>query len=141
MEYPIIEKKIESKKFNIIDTLEISINTINHALIGITTFYITWYSFSAVGFEAYQSYHAWYTTIGYQLFMSEGIMAMYSKNTYTSNVESRVWKKRIHWAMSAIGCGFAVYGMFMIIYNREITGRMHFHNTHGITGSDLSDKR
>ena len=135
MEYPITEKNTKSKKFNATDTLEISINTVNHGLIAITTFYITWYTFFAVGFNSYQSYHAWYTTIGYQLFMSEGIMAMYNKNTYTSNVESRLWKKRIHWAMSMIGVGFAVYGMFMIIYNREINGRMHFHNTHGITGS------
>jgi hypothetical protein len=136
-ELTINEKQVEkeSEKFDLIETLEIGINTINHGLIAITTFYITWYAFSAVGFIEYQTYHAWFTTMGYQLFMSEGIMAMYSRNTYTVGVESRVWKKRVHWALSAIGSGFAVYGISMQIYHREITGRTHFHNTHGISGN------
>lgn len=135
MEFQISEKKQEKvKKLSVIESFEIGINTINHALIGITTFYITWYSFH-VGFGEYQTYHAWFTTMGYQLFMSEGIMALYSRNTYTSEIESRVWKKRIHWALTATGTGFAIYGMIMMIYNRQITGRQHFHNTHGITGT------
>lgn len=46
-----------------IKNLEVIINTINHGLIGIATFYITWYSVR-VGFQEYQTHHAWFTTIG-----------------------------------------------------------------------------
>ena len=129
--FNIDEKWKEPKKT--IEILEIWINTVNHALIGLTTFYITWYSFK-VGFQEYQTYHAWFTTVGYQVFMSEGILAMYNKNTYTMLIRSRPLKARIHWILQAIGGIFAVYGMLIMIYNREITSRPHFHNTHGIAG-------
>jgi hypothetical protein len=36
--------------------------------------------------------------------------------------------------MTAIGSAFATYGTVIMIYNREISGRKHFHNTHSISG-------
>ena len=130
----VVENQVNNRRFDWVERLEIQINTVNHALIAVTTFYISWYSFYAVGFGEYQTHHAWFTTIGYQMFMSEGIMIFYSRNTYTFGFSSGLWKKRIHLAMTGIGSLFAVYGIILMIYNREITGRKHFHNTHAITG-------
>lgn len=130
------EKYFKTRPTSVCEKLEICINTVNHALIGITTFYITWYAFT-VGFQEYQTYHAWFTTIAYQLFMSEGILAMYNRNTYTMSIESRTFKTRIHWILQSIGGIMAVYGITMQIYNRQITNRLHFHNTHGITGEKI----
>lgn len=119
--------------------LEIIANTVNHILIGITSVYITWYSLK-VGFQEYQTCHAWCSTIGYQLLMSEGILVMYSKNTFTMWLQKRDPKrriqlqKRIHWILQVIASCFVLYGVPTMIYNREITGRKHFHNTHAITG-------
>lgn len=134
MELQSEQPKSSLRKFSRLDNLELLINTVNHALIAITTFYITWYSFIALDYGEYQTVHGWFTTVGFQFFMSEGIMAFYSKNTYTMGIESRVWKKRIHWGMTAIGSVFATYGTIVMIYNREISGRKHFHNTHSISG-------
>lgn len=117
------------------DNLELCVNTINHALIGITTFYITWYSFT-VGFIEYQTYHAFFTTIGFQLFMSEGILAMNSNNTYTMGLR-RKYKVRVHLALMAIGGTCALFGIPYQIYQRQITNRTHFHNTHGLVGKLL----
>lgn len=127
------EKNREPKSKSLVEHVEIFINTANHALIAITTFYITWYAFT-IGFEEYQTYHAWFTTIAYQLFMSEGILALYNQNTITLYIQSRVYKVRIHWVLQSIASIMAIYGITMQIYNRQITNRSHFHNTHGITG-------
>lgn len=123
------EKNLKSKR----EVAEHFANITNHALIAITTFYITWYSFT-VGFHEYQTVHAWFTTVGYQLFMSEGILVLYNKNIYTIPVRNRWMKKRIHWILQAIGGGMALFGIPYQIYNRQITNRKHFSNTHGITG-------
>ena len=134
-----LENGVQSKSFkhstglNLIEQIEVFINTVNHALIGITTFYISWYSFH-VGFHEYQTYHAWFTTIAYQLFMSEGILALYNKNTYTMSINKKTYKIRIHWVLMSIAYGFAFYGMFFQIYKRQVTGRTHFHSSHGLTG-------
>lgn len=127
------EKIGKPKAKSVVEHAEIFINTVTHALIGITTFYITWYAFT-IGFEEYQTYHAWFTTIAYQFFMSEGILALYNQNTFTMSIQSRVFKIRIHWVLQSIASVMAIYGMIMMIYNRQITNRSHFHNTHGITG-------
>lgn len=120
----------------IFELIEVWINTINHALIAIATFYITWYSFK-VGFHEYQTYHAWYTTIGYQVFMTEGMLAMYKNNTYTKMIGSRRMKTHIHWILQVLGAGFVLFGNGIIIYKRQLANRRHFHNTHGITGQNF----
>lgn len=131
----IVEEKYSKKKpMSRLEHLELFGNTVNHGLIAITTFYITWYAFYKVGFNEYQSYHAWFTTIGYQLFMSEGILALYNKNTYTMSINSRRYKIRVHWVLQAIASGFALYGIPFQIYKRQVTNRKHFGNTHGVVG-------
>lgn len=131
--------KRRRRALSTIARLEIIANTVNHILIGITSVYITWYSLK-VGFQEYQTSHAYCCTIGYQLLMSEGILVMYSKNTFTMWLRNRDPKrriqlqKRIHWILQVIASLFVLYGVPTMIYNREITGRKHFHNTHAITG-------
>lgn len=128
------EKYSKPRPMSLFEHFEIIVNTLNHALIGITTFYITWYAFT-VGFKEYQTYHAWFTTLAYQLFMSEGIMALYSKNSYTMSIQSRKNKIRVHWILQSIASGLALYGIPFQIYKRYVTNRTHFHNLHGISGN------
>lgn len=46
-----------------LEIFEVIFNTLNHILIGITTFYMTWYCFH-VGFDELITYHVLLTTIG-----------------------------------------------------------------------------
>jgi Eukaryotic cytochrome b561 len=116
-----------------IEVVEHSANITNHALIAITTFYITWYSIY-FGFLSNITVHAWCSTIGYQLFMSEGIMALYSKNTYTIPVKQRSMKKRFHWILQAIASFMAIFGSAFEFYKREVGSRPHFSSFHSVTG-------
>lgn len=125
-------KNEKSSSRGLFDNFEVCVNTVNHALIGITTFYITWYSFT-VGFVEYQTYHAFFTTIGYQLFMSEGILAMNRNNTYTMGMRKK-YKVRVHLALMAFGGACGLFGIPYQMYQRQITNRAHLHNTHGIVG-------
>lgn len=72
--------------------------------------------------------------VGYQFFMSEGIMAMYNKNLFTNSIKSREIKTRVHWILQAIGGCFVVFGISMQIYNKQIKEQSHFHSAHSITG-------
>lgn len=56
-------QEIDPKEKNIKDVLETFINTINHILIGVTTFYITWHLFT-VGFDDSVTYHVWFNSVG-----------------------------------------------------------------------------
>lgn len=125
----ILHKKQTTK----LEHLEITANSINHGLIAITTFYIIWYCFHD-GFDQYQHYHTFFSTIGYQFFMSEGIMAMYSKNSYTMSVGNRQAKVWIHLVLQVIGGGFALIAIPYQYVKREQMGRRHFGNSHGIVG-------
>lgn len=138
MEYKTDKEKFHTKEkdlnsWNVLETCEVFINNFNHVLIAITTFYISWYSWQ-VGFDKYETGHTWFSTLGYQLFMAEGIMATYNRNTFTMGIKSRAWKIRAHWILQVIGCGFVMYGTPMIIYFRDIENKKHFHSTHAVTG-------
>lgn len=122
------------KPLSAFEHFEVIANTANHGLIAITSFYIMWHAFHR-GFDEYQSYHAMFTTLGYQFFMSEAIMALYNKNSLTKEVESRTYKTRVHWILAGIGCGCAIFGIPYQIYNRQITHRSHFGNTHTLLGN------
>lgn len=131
------EKYISNEKdlnsWNSVATLEVFINNVNHALIAVTTFYISWYSWQ-VGFNHNETGHTWFSTLGYQLFMAEGIMATYNRNTFTMGIKSRAWKIRAHWILQVIGSGFVLYGTPMLIYYREVENKKHFHSSHAVTG-------
>lgn len=116
-----------------IATAEVFLNNVNHALIAIATFYITWCSWQT-GFNKGETNHAWFSALGYQLFMAEGIMAAYNRNTFTMGLKHRAWKLRAHWMLQVIGCGFVLYGIPLEIYQRSLANRRHFRSIHAITG-------
>ena len=92
----------DSNSWSPFATFEVFTNNVNHALIAITTFYISWYSWK-VGFSNYETGHTWFSTLGYQLFMAEGIMCTYNRNTFTNGMKNRTWKVNAHWILQVIG--------------------------------------
>lgn len=116
-----------------LEKVEILANTLNHSFIVVTTFYITWYCFH-VGFSELITYHVWLTTIGYQLLMAEGILAMYKHNTVTLLAEDRQQKKTVHWIMQAVGGLLATTGIIIQIISRFRLGKPHFSLPHSILG-------
>lgn len=113
-------------------------NILNHALIAITTFYITWYAVF-FGFLANITVHAWTSTIGYQLFMSEGILVLYNKNVYTFPLLDRTLKRRLHWILQAIGSFLGIFGCVFEYAKRDIGNRPHFSTWHSVTGTRNCD--
>lgn len=127
---------IEEKKLSRFEMFEVWSNTVNHSLILLTTFYVTWYTFHE-GFNIYQHYHMFFAVYGYQFFMSEGIMAMYNKNSMTMFIGKRRLKVWVHLVLQIIGSAFALFAIPYQFYNREITGRTHLTNYHGIFGESF----
>jgi cytochrome b-561 domain-containing protein 2 len=129
-----IELKTEEK--NISGTwwqkIEIFLNTVNHGLIAVTTFYLIWYCMHYQMFDLL-NVHAWMTTIGYQLLMAEGIMSFYKANSFTF-LSSRSEKTCIHWILEAVGGFMGLAGCIVYIYKREIDGKRHFKGAHSLYG-------
>lgn len=113
--------------------LEIFLNTVNHSLIALTTFYLTWYCIKA-GVTSYISMHAILSTLGYQILMAEGIMVLYKHNTYTFFVPNREKRTRIHWILLALGSVLGIVGSVWEYVGRDIRGARHFANRHAIWG-------
>lgn len=137
MEVSKLEKQVLPKETNFLSiaNLEILLNTINHAIIAIITFYCTWYCIKA-GFTSHLSLHTFISTIGYQILMAEGIMVMYKRNTYTFLVRSRETKSTIHWIMLAAGSLLAIAGTVVEYVWREQNHRSHgyVHHRHAWWG-------
>lgn len=115
------------------EKVELAVNTLNQSLIAITTFYLTWYCFH-VGFNELIVYHVFLTTLGYQFLMAEGILAMYNRNTYTLLAETKAQKTAIHWILQAIGGILAIAGVIIQIISRFRLGKAHFSLIHSIVG-------
>ena len=124
--------KVSSKA----EKVEIFVNTLNHSFIAITTFYLTWYCFH-VGFTELITFHVWLTTIGYQLLMAEGILAMYKRNTLTLLAKSKGQKTIIHWILQTSGGVLATVGIIIQIISRFRLGKPHFNLIHSIIGSEM----
>lgn len=124
------------KKVSVLEMLEVWLNTINHGLIAINTFYLCWYIYHE-GFNEYQHFHAFFAFIGYQLFMSEGIMAMYNRNTYTMFIGSRKSKVWVHLALQVIGSGCVMFAIPYMFIKREQMKRDHLAHSHTIYGELL----
>lgn len=117
--------------------LEIFLNTANHCLIAITTFYLTWYTLQFDDLFGATQQHAFITTIGYQLLMAEGILTFYSANSLTF-VSSRNEKRTLHWLLQVAGSGMALYGIIVEIISIEKRGRTHFGTLHSLYGKYIS---
>jgi cytochrome b-561 domain-containing protein 2 len=118
------------------EKIEFAINTLNHSCIFITTFYLTWYCFH-VGFDALITYHVFFTTIGYQLLMAEGILAMYKQNTFSLLAKTKADKTLLHWILQAIGGLCALAGIIIQIISRYRLGKPHFSLIHSIIGIEI----
>lgn len=127
------EKSTRSTTAAMIENSEIVLNSINHCLIAATTFYLTWYCFQAK-FQNILTQHAFITTLGYQLLMAEGIMALYNQNSFTIRLDRRQQKTMIHWILLAFGCGLAFGGMFIEYIDKSERGRKHFQSRHALWG-------
>lgn len=112
--------------------LEICINTINHAFIGIGTFYIIWYCIN-YGFDKSHTLHALLTSLGFGLLMAEGIMSMYNGNTFTLFM-TRSQKTNIHWVLQATGGILGLIGFFLEVVQRAQAGKKVFHIWHARCG-------
>lgn len=135
-----MEKQKAEKETRLLSiaNLEIFLNTVNHGLIAITTFYCTWYCIKA-GFSHHFSLHTIISTLGYQVLMAEGIMVMYKRNTYTFLVKSRETKATIHWIMLAVGSILAIAGTLVEFVWREKNNRGHgySHHRHAVWGEKI----
>jgi cytochrome b-561 domain-containing protein 2 len=69
------------------ERLETVLNALNHSLIAITSCYLTWYCLYT-GFYEPTTFHAWFSAIGFQLLMAEGILTMYGKNVLRNFIEN-----------------------------------------------------
>lgn len=113
--------------------LDIFINNLNHGLIAITTFYLTWLCVKA-GITHHFSMHTIIATIGYQVLMAQGIMVFWKRNTYTILVDNRDKKATLHWVLLGLGTILGVLGTFWEYVWREQNNRRHFVNRHGVWG-------
>lgn len=77
------------------------------------------------------SWHAFLTTIGYQLLMAEAIMVFYSPNSW-SHFHSHKTKKNLHLVLQLIATAFIVTGNVIISWIRTTP---HFRTVHAITGT------
>lgn len=93
------------------EKFEIILNTLNHAFIGICTFYNFWYCIN-YGFDGPHTWHEMCSSLGFNLLMAEGILAMYSGNSFTL-FETRTTRKWLHGILQTAGGGFGLAGLFL----------------------------
>ncbi|CAO1331259.1 unnamed protein product [Diamesa serratosioi] len=109
--------------------IESYFNTINHVLNGSMALYMTWLCFQA-GWTI-TTWHALLLTIGYQLLMAEGIMALYSANSW-SYFHSKDTKRLVHLIVLVGATILILVGISLKIAN--VSSEKHFKSIHSITG-------
>ncbi|XP_035914670.1 uncharacterized protein LOC118513231 [Anopheles stephensi] len=122
----------EPRREKFVYHLETCFNTINHMLIGYVTFYLSYYSYIR-GFGKLFTWHIFLCSVGYQFFMAESLLTLYSQNSWTNRYSSNT-KRHWHWILQAIGCTAILVGIVIEIYIKEDAGRKHFRSDHAITG-------
>ncbi|XP_039438546.1 transmembrane reductase CYB561D2-like [Culex pipiens pallens] len=116
----------------LVNCLAVAFNTINHVLIGYVTIYLSYVSYMN-GFGKLFTWHMFLCTIGYQFFMAESFLTLYSANSWTVLYGNEV-KRRWHWVLQAVGFVAIFVGVGLEIYIKEDNGRAHFKSDHAITG-------
>ncbi|XP_050078549.1 uncharacterized protein LOC126565416 [Anopheles maculipalpis] len=126
-----IDRK-EQRSEKLVHHLETCFNTINHMLIGYLTFFLSYYSYTR-GFGKLFTWHIFLCSVGYQFFMAESLLTLYSQNSWTNRYSTKA-KRHWHWILQAIGCSAILVGIVIEIYIKEDAGRQHFRSDHAITG-------
>jgi len=132
-----LSTKEAAPRVTFLGSIEIFFNTINHGLIAITTFYLTWYCIKT-GFAAMLTSHALISTIGYQVLMAEGIMVMYKQNSYTFRFD-KAKRTTIHWILLYLGTVLAIAGLAIEYIYKNQQQREHFVSNHALWG--ISDRK
>lgn len=110
------------------------LNTLTHALIGISSFCILQFCVKGVfgkGWDAL-SWHVFLTSFSYQFLMSEAILALYAPNSWSFLHSYRV-RKNIHWMLMTLAVLFIFSGIIQFSYQKSMPDR-HFYSSHSITG-------
>lgn len=123
-----------SKEFSTWHKVQVYFNTINHIFNGGVAVFLTLYLIRKP--KVPFAWHVWLTTIGYQLFMAEAIMAFYSPNSWSS-VNTYRAKRHFHWILQLIASAFVIAGNVVIIYIYTLP---HFKSIHAITGKIYNSK-
>ncbi|XP_055643502.1 uncharacterized protein LOC129779816 [Toxorhynchites rutilus septentrionalis] len=111
---------------------EVLFNTLNHVLIGYVTIYLSYVSYMS-GFGDMFTWHIFLCSVGYQFFMAESFLTLYSANSWTMS-NSPDTKRLLHWVLQVIGCVAILIGTGLEIYIKEERKRSHFKSDHAITG-------
>ncbi|XP_037048196.1 cytochrome b561 domain-containing protein 2-like [Bradysia coprophila] len=134
-ETPEIEAKRVEKKYTTSFKVESYFNTLVHILNGAVACFMTLYLIREVmndwpGTNDTFPLHAFFTTVGYQLFMAEAILVFYAPNSWTYFLSHKT-KKHLHWILQLIGAIFIIFGNVWISVIRTTP---HFATVHSITG-------
>lgn len=119
------------KKYSTWYKIQSYLNALNHILNGAAAFFMTLYVLRE-GSDSF-SWHAFLTTIGYQLLMAEAIMVFYTPNSWTLFHSYRT-KKHLHWVLQLIAAIFIITGNIIISVIRTTP---HFKTTHAVTGKEF----
>lgn len=130
-----MDKKIKMETRSLSEIFEIFLNTLNHVFIGICMFYNFWY-WNKIGYNIF-TLHEVFCSIGFHFLMTEGILTMYSGNTFTLFV-ARANKKWIHAFLQATGGLLGLVGYFIEINNQIQCNEPFFDKWHAIFGEVLN---
>lgn len=120
----------ESRSF--LQKVDVCLNTLNHVFIGICAFYNIWYCIN-YGFDKPHTWHVLCCSLGFQLLMAEGILSLYSGNTFTLFTK-RENKKWIHALLQITGGTLGLTGFFLEVTQRYSAGKTLWHIWHAKFG-------
>ncbi|XP_061720620.1 uncharacterized protein LOC133527576 [Cydia pomonella] len=109
-------------------TLKVTINLLSHVFSSLVVVICVWFSCRSTKLTVIEL-HIVLCVLGYQLLMSQGILALSNFNSWSIYFKRR-HRRCIHWALEFIGAILAIVGSIeVIIYKQE-----HFNTLHGILG-------
>ncbi|XP_059609161.1 transmembrane reductase CYB561D2-like isoform X2 [Phlebotomus argentipes] len=111
--------------------VQIVMNFVIHSLLLVLTAYVVYVSFSQGVFLF--SWHPALMTVGYVIFMTEAILSFAENNLMARNRNFK-WRVKLHWILQTIGGVSITVGFVIILTNKFVNDKPHFHTTHAIVG-------
>lgn len=124
--------KESAPKRTLVETVQLLLNTLNHALIGFVFMYTVWVCYKN-GFQLIFTWHVLLCVFGFHVLMAESIMAFYSGCSWAVAL-THPQRKTTHWVMQVVGSGSIIVGIALEIYFRETKKKKHFSSPHSILG-------